>query len=95
MKPTLLPALLLLAACTTAPVASIGSRTTVQNVGEGDFLKLRSGPGLEYRIVLGLPDGTAVIRRDCVTELGQRWCQVSLADGPGVTGYVADDYLAD
>jgi hypothetical protein len=44
-------------------------------------------------VVLGLPAGTQVVRRDCVTELGQLWCRIALAEAPGVTGYVAADYL--
>ena len=71
-----------------------GDRTVVQNTGPDELLKLRAGPGLGYRVVLGLPDGTALNRRHCVTELGQLWCRVSLADAPGVTGYVSADYLS-
>ena len=57
------------------------------------MLKLRKGPGLGYDVILGLPDGTRLVRRDCVTEVGQLWCRVSLADAPTVTGFVAADYL--
>ena len=71
----------------------VGDRTIVSGVGADEMLKLRAGPGLGFRVVLGLPDGTALNRRDCVTELGQLWCRVSLADAPGMTGYVAADYL--
>lgn len=67
----------------------------VKRAGPDDLLKLRAGPGLGYRVVLGLPDGTELIRRDCVTEVGQLWCRVSLADAPGVTGCVSADYLSD
>lgn len=81
--------LFLVAACSTGP----GGRAVVKGAGPDDLLKLRSGPGLEYRVVLGLPDGTELTRRDCVTELGQQWCRVSLADAPSVTGYVSADYL--
>ncbi len=87
--PTLLT-LALLAGC----AAGDGGRAVVQGAGPDEFLKLRAGPGLGYRIVLGLPDGTPLIRRDCVTELGQLWCRVSLADAPQITGYVSADYLA-
>ena len=62
----------LVAGCTTGgPMAATatGSRVTVTGAGD-DLLKLRSGPGLEYKVLLGLPDGTALRRRDCVTELG-------------------------
>lgn len=82
--------LFLVTACSTV---GPGARTAVKGAGD-DLLKLRSGPGLEYRVVLGLPDGTELTRRDCVTELGQQWCQVSLANAPAVTGYVSADYLS-
>lgn len=96
MKTTCLSALLalsLVAACGTGPVGPSFGRTTVQNVGSDDLLKLRAGPGLGFKVILGLPDGTRLIRRDCVTELGQRWCRVALADAPAIVGYVSDDYL--
>ncbi|AKO96987.1 Bacterial SH3 domain protein [Marinovum algicola DG 898] len=82
--------LLLLAACGSVT----GTPTTVDRVDEGEFLKLRAGPGLGFRVILGLPDGTQLRQKDCVTELGQLWCRVALADAPGVTGYVAADYLS-
>ena len=73
----------------TAGLASCSSvvsdRVVVSGVGTDEFLKLRSGPGLGFNVVLGLPDGTTLNRRDCVTEVGQLWCEVSLANGRGVT----------
>ncbi|WP_409373599.1 SH3 domain-containing protein [Sulfitobacter guttiformis] len=69
-------------------------RTTVLGAGPDELLKLRAGPGLGFSVVLGLPDGTSLVRRDCVTELGQLWCRVSLAAAPQITGYVAADYLS-
>ncbi len=88
----LLMALAILAGCSnsilTNPVA-------VQRTGEGELLKLRAGPGLGYRIILGLPDGTRLQKGSCTTEVGQLWCQVSLADAPQIKGYVAADYLSD
>lgn len=83
-------ALTLVAGCGGA----VGGRNVVEGTGPDDLLKLRGGPGLGYRVILGLPDGTALIRRDCVTELGQLWCRVSLADAPAITGYVSADYLS-
>lgn len=71
-----------------------GSRVTVERAGPEELLKLRAGPGLGFRVIVGLPDGTELIQRDCVTEAGQRWCRVSLADTPTLTGYVAADYLS-
>ena len=82
-------ALLLVAGCS----GIIGDRVVVDGAGPDDLLKLRSGPSLGYNVKLGLPDGTELIRRDCVTEMGQLWCLVSLADSPNVTGYVSADYL--
>ena len=71
----------------------MGERAVVTGVGQGDLLKLRYGPSLGYKVKLGLPDGTEVVRRTCVTEMGQLWCEVSLAKDPGVTGYVSAAYL--
>lgn len=76
-----------LAGCTPA------GNTVVTGAGPDDLLKLRAGPGLNFNVVLGLPDGTQLQQRNCVTELGQRWCQVSLAAAPAITGYVSADYL--
>jgi uncharacterized protein YraI len=87
---TALFALTLLAGCLNV----VGSRVTVERAGPDELLKLRAGPGLGFRVILGLPDGTELVQRDCVTELGQRWCRVSLADAPTLTGYVAAEYLS-
>jgi len=84
-------AFIILASCGGLP----GDRTVVTGTGPDDLLKLRAGPSLEFRVILGLPDGTVLKRRDCVTELGQLWCRVSLADAPRITGYVAADYLSE
>ena len=71
-----------------------GSRAMVEGAGN-ELLKLRAGPGLGYRVILGLPDGTALTRHHCVTEVGQLWCRVSLVDAPGMTGFVSADYLSN
>jgi uncharacterized protein YraI len=83
-------AFVIMASCSTLA----GDRTLVTGAGRDDLLKLRSGPGLGYSVVLGLPDGTPLRRGSCVTEVGQRWCQVSLAGAPRISGYVSADYLA-
>lgn len=85
-----LPLALFVAACG----AALGTTTTVKGAGD-DLLKLRAGPSLEYKVIMGLPDGTELRRLNCVTELGQRWCHVALVDAKGVTGFVSADYLAD
>ncbi|AXQ96195.1 SH3 domain-containing protein (plasmid) [Cereibacter azotoformans] len=87
-----LAAILLVAGC-AGDAGGMGSRVTVERAG-GELLKLRAGPGLGYRVLLGLPDGTALVRHGCVTEVGQRWCRVSLVEAPRLTGYVAADYLS-
>jgi len=73
--------------------AITSTSTQVQGAGENEFLKLRSGPGLGYNILLGLPDGTRLKKGTCVTELGQRWCKVQLQKAPKITGYVSADYI--
>lgn len=79
-------------------VASCGNITAggsvVKGAGPDELLKLRAGPGLGYRVILGLPDGTTLNRHDCVTEVGQLWCRVSLTAASQITGYVSADYLS-
>ena len=91
-----LSAILFLAACAGSPVGQGGptSRAIVEGAGD-ELLKLRSGPGLGYKIILGLPDGTILTRRGCVTEVGQLWCRVTLNGAPGISGYVSADYLSN
>jgi hypothetical protein len=83
----------LVAGCST--VLDRGDSVRVSGVGQDDFLKLRFGPSLNYNAKLGLPDGTELLRRRCVTELGQLWCEVALANAPSVTGYVSADYIKE
>lgn len=70
------------------------SPLVVQRACPGELLRRRAGPGLRFKVILGLPDGTSMIRRDCVTELGQEWCRVFLSNAPDGTGYMAEDYLS-
>lgn len=89
MTMTAICALILVAACSGVT----GARVQVKGAGPDELLKLRYGPGLNYQVKLGLPDGTELTRHDCVTELGQLWCRVSLARAPSMSGYVSADYL--
>lgn len=68
--------------------------TSVVGTGPDELLKLRAGPGLGWSVVLGLPEGTMLNRQDCVTEIGQLWCRVSLQAAPQITGFVSADYLS-
>lgn len=72
---------------------AVSSGVVVQGAGPDDLLKLREGPGLNYNIIIGLPDGTRLNRHNCMSNSGKLWCRVSLAEKPSVTGYVAADYL--
>jgi uncharacterized protein YraI len=85
--------ILLAAGCAGEP-GGHASRTVVQGAG-AELLKLRAGPGLGYNVILGLPDGTVLTRRGCVTEVGQLWCRVSLSRAPAISGYVSADYLSN
>jgi len=80
--------LLIAASCAT------GNGAVVKGAGPDDLLKLRDGPGLDHKILIGLPDGTRLTRGACVTRAGKVWCRVSLTDQPNVSGYVAAEYLA-
>ena len=73
---------------------AVGSGAVVKGAGPDDLLKLREGPGLNHKIIVGLPDGTPLTRQNCVTNEGKVWCKVALTDRPGVSGYVSADYLA-
>jgi uncharacterized protein YraI len=75
------------------PSAALADRAVVTGVGADDMLKLRAGPGTGYRVVVGLPDGTVVIRRACSRVGGTPWCEVRLAGVRGLTGYVSGHYL--
>jgi uncharacterized protein YraI len=91
VRSTILPVTLILMFA-----ASCGKLTTehtsVVGTGPDELLKLRAGPGLGFRVVLGLPEGTMLNRLDCGTEIG--WCRVSLGAAPQITGYVSADYLS-
>ena len=94
MRHITLPVLLamaLLANCAEMP----SGRTVVKGAGPDDLLKLRAGPGLGYKVIVGLPDGTQLTRHGCVTEVGQLWCQVTLTASPHLKGYVSADYLSE
>lgn len=70
------------------------SGAVVKGAGPDDLLKLREGPGLDRKIIIGLPDGTRLTRHNCVTTNGKVWCKVFLTDKPSISGYVSADYLA-
>lgn len=83
-----------LLALTMAAGCAVGSSVVVKGAGPDDLLKLREGPGLNHKIIIGLPDGTRLTRQNCLTQGGKVWCRVFLTDKPGVSGFVSADYLA-
>ncbi len=65
----------------------------VSGVADGDMLKLRAGPGMGYRVIVGLPDGTLLRNHGCDRVGGTPWCKVSLRDVRQLKGYVSGHYL--
>lgn len=65
----------------------------VIGVSDDDMLKLRAGPGVGYRVVVGLPNGTLVWLRDCQRSGNTSWCRVALKEARGLKGYVSGAYL--
>lgn len=92
-----LPLIALMALTLALSPAQAGTRGTyeVHGVEGEDMLKLRAGPGLGYKIIVGLPNDTVVHVRSCQLIGGTRWCKVSLAAARSLTGYVADAYLRE
>lgn len=90
-------ALSVLAGCAgTAPGAgALGTRYEVHGVEEGDFLKLRGGPGTGFETYVGLPNGTVLRLQDCTQTGGTRWCRVALDRAPGLEGFVSWAYLRE
>lgn len=77
-----------------APSAGITpGRYEAFGVGEGDMLKLRAGPGTGFNELLGLPNGTEVQVRNCVSTGATRWCNVALVATPDVEGFASFAYL--
>lgn len=65
----------------------------VSGVEADDMLKMRAGPGINFKIVLGLPNGTAVWVHSCDRSGNTSWCKVSLKEARGMRGYVSGAYL--
>ena len=75
-----------------APAAPLGSYE-VFGVADDDMLKLRAGPGIGYKVVLGLPNGTVLRVHSCQQTGGTRWCSVSLKKAQALKGHVSWAYL--
>ncbi len=67
----------------------------VVGVEADDMLKLRAGPGVGYRIIVGLPNGTVLRVYDCQQTGSTRWCKVALEQARSLKGYVNATYLQE
>ncbi len=65
----------------------------VAGVEADDLLKMRAGPGINYKIVLGLPNGAEVWVHSCERSGSTSWCKVSLKRSRGLKGFVSGAYL--
>jgi uncharacterized protein YraI len=65
----------------------------VTGVEADDMLKMRLGPGVGYKVLVGLPNGTVVWVQSCTREGKTSWCKVSLKAARGLKGYVSGAYL--
>ena len=65
----------------------------VSGVEVGDLLKLRAGPGIGFRVIAGLPNGTVLRLQRCEQTGGTRWCKATLKGESGLEGYVSWAYL--
>lgn len=67
----------------------------VSGVEGEDLLKMRAGPGVGYRVILGLPNGTVLRIQSCEQTGSTRWCKASLKEARAVRGYVSWAYLQE
>ncbi|AWD21716.1 SH3 domain-containing protein [Pseudogemmobacter blasticus] len=91
---TLLAAVALQAALTATPArAEPRGYYEVVGVEDDDMLKMRVGPGVGYKIVVGLPNGTVLLVQGCERSGNTSWCKVALKQARGLKGYVSSAYL--
>ena len=74
-------------------VADEYGKFEVIGVEDGDMLKLRAGPGIGYKVIIGLPNGTALKVYSCQQTGGTAWCSVSLQQARSLKGHVSRAYL--
>jgi len=75
-----------------AAAASLGLFEVTGVEGE-DMLKMRTGPGVDYNVIVGLPNGTVLRVQSCTQTGSTRWCKVSLDQARSLKGYVSWAYL--
>lgn len=79
----------------TAPAVAVAETGYYEVVGveAEDLLKMRAGPGIGYRVILGLPNGTILRVQSCEQTGSTRWCKVSLKQSRAIGGFVSWTYL--
>lgn len=92
---TIFAAVALMAAFAGPTQAQSRGYYEVVGVEGDDMLKMRAGPGVNYKIVLGLPNGTELWVHDCERSGNTSWCKVSLKQARGLKGYVSSAYLRE
>ncbi|MCA0873724.1 SH3 domain-containing protein [Seohaeicola saemankumensis] len=78
-----------------APAHALDRYYEVGGVEADDMLKLRAGPGVGFKVIVGLPNGTVLRVYSCEQTGGTRWCKVALKQAPGLKGYVSWAYLRE
>lgn len=67
----------------------------VVGVEADDLLKVRAGPGIGYRLIVGLPNGTVLRVHSCEQTGSTRWCKVTMKEARSLKGYVSRTYLKE
>lgn len=75
--------------------ASFHNDYVVVGVEADDMLKLRAGPGVGFRVIAGLPNGTVLRINSCQQTGATRWCKITLKQSNGLIGYVSWAYLRE
>ncbi len=73
---------------------STGTNTTVTGVSANDILNVRSGPGVRYKVVGALGNGSRVRMLDCAMQGNARWCQIEMLTDMRERGWVNARYLS-
>lgn len=95
MRTVILTMLAAMAINSASGAASAEPRGTYEVIGvEGDdMLKMRAGPGVNFKIIVGLPNGTVLWLHSCDRSGNTSWCKVSLKEARGLKGFVSGAYL--
>lgn len=80
---------------TALPAAAWSRLYEVYGVEEGDMLKMRAGPEVGYRVLVGLPNGTVVRVYNCESSGAVQWCKISVKEFRSLTGWVSKSYLRE